>query len=152
MKNLLILTVLLSVMAIAACGQKENVPTKVKSAFEQKFPNAKKVDWDKENTNEWEVEFKMNNVHYSANFDNDGIWKETEYKIKKSDIPSSVKSTLDNQFGDYDIEEVEISETSNGKVYELALEKDENDIEVAIAPNGKVVKKVVKEDNDEDND
>ena len=150
MKNLMILMVLASTMAFTACGQKSNVPAKVKTAFAKKFPNAKKASWDKENAKEWEAEFKMNGKKYSANFDNNGNWKETEYRINKSDIPSAVKSTLDSDFNGYKIEEAEISETADGKVYEFELEKGKTDIEAAISPDGRIVKKEEKKENDED--
>lgn len=150
MKNVMIVVMLLSIMLSTACGQKSDVPTKVKTAFNQKFPDATKVSWDKENATEWEAEFKMDGKEYSANFDTDGNWKETEYEISKSDIPSSVKSTLDKDFEAYKIEEAEISETSDGKVYEFELENGENDIEVAISPEGKVIKKEAKEEEDDD--
>ena len=120
MRNLMILMVLVSTMAFTACGQKENVPAIVKTAFDQKFPNATKVSWDKENATEWEAEFNMDGKEYSANFDANGNWKETEYEISKSDIPTAVKSTLDKDFDGYNIEEAEMSETSDGTVYEFA--------------------------------
>jgi len=141
MKSLIILVVLLSTMVFSACGQKSDVPAKVITAFTKKFPDAKKVSWDKENASEWEAEFKMNGKEYSANFDTDGNWKETEFEIEKSEIPSSVKSTLDKDFNGYKIEEAEISETANGKFYEFELEKGKTDIDVAILPDGKLVKK-----------
>lgn len=136
-----------------ACAQTTvNVPEKVKTAFSQKFPTAKKVKWEKENETEWEAEFKMNGTKYSANFLFDGTWTETEYEIEKSAYPAAVKQTLDSEFAGYDIEEVEISETTDGKVYEFALEKDETDMEAAISPDGKVVKKEIKKDEDEKED
>jgi len=153
MRNLVILMVLVSTIVFTACGQKSNVPEKVKTAFAEKFPNATKVSWDKENATEWEAEFKMNDKEYSANFDNNGNWKETEYEINKSDIPSDVKSTLDKDFSGYKIEVAEISETVDGKVYEFELEKGKTKMEVAISPDGKVVKKENEEnDNNEDNE
>ncbi len=148
MRNLIILMLLVSSMAYTACGQKSNVPEKVKTAFTEKFPDATKVSWDKENATEWEAEFKMNGKEYSANFDNNANWKETEYEIKKSEIPSQVKSTLDKDFNGYKIEEAEISETANGKIYEFELEKNKTDFEVAISPDGSIVKKETKNDND----
>lgn len=144
---------ILAIFSFSACGQKTDVPAKTKTAFDQKFPTAKKVKWDKENETEWEAEFKMNGEEYSANFTSDGTWMETEYEIEKSEIPEAVQKTLDNEFAGYDIEEVEVSETMDGKVYEFAMEKDETDLEVAISPDGKVVKKEVKkEEDEEDND
>lgn len=153
MKKISMLLVVAVFFLTQACAQKAQVPVQVKQAFTQKFPTAKKAKWDKENATEWEVEFKMNHQEYSANFATDGTWKETEYEIKKSDIPTAVKQTLNTDFTGYDIEEVEVSETPEGKVYEFALEKGENDLEVAIAPDGSVVKKESKkEDSDDEGD
>jgi len=78
---------------------------------------------------------------------------ETEYEIEESEIPQVVKQTLDNEFAGYDMEEAEISETMQEKVYEFALEKGETKLEVAISPEGQLIKKEVQtEDNKEDKD
>lgn len=152
MKRLTILMVgLVMTLSQASAQTKTSVPTKVKTAFTQKFSKAKKVKWDKENKTEWEAEFKMNGENYSANFTLDGTWKETEYRIKKSKIPSVVKKTLDNDFSDYDIKVAELSETTEGKVYEFALEKGESNLEVCILPTGIVSKKEIQTENEEDN-
>ncbi|NOY50613.1 MAG: hypothetical protein GXO88_08645 [Chlorobi bacterium] len=148
MKKLVLLIAVAAIFSLQACGQKENVPAKTGLSFAQKFPDAKKVKWDKENEHEWEAEFKMNGKEYSANFDSDGKWMETEYEIKASELPTAVKTTIDNEFKGFDIEEAEVSETPEGKVFELQMEQDGNDMEVAIAPDGKVMKKAEKSDND----
>jgi len=144
----MILAVFLSAMVLSACGQKENVPSNVKTAFEQKFPDATKIDWDKENATVWEAEFKMNSNEYSVNFSSDGKWLETEYKIKESDLPNQIKSTIDTKFGDYNIEDAEVLETTAGKVFEFQMEKDGLGMEIVISPDGEVVKKEVKKEND----
>ena len=58
MKNLIIFVVsfLLCVSTINATV----VPDAVKTAFQTKFPNAKKVKWEKEKTNEYEAYLKFN--------------------------------------------------------------------------------------------
>ncbi|NOZ33869.1 MAG: hypothetical protein GXO80_01045 [Chlorobi bacterium] len=150
MKNLFFISMILAVFSFSACGQNKNVPTKVKTAFSQKFPDAAKIKWDKEGKTEWEAEFKMNGKEYSANFTVDGIWKETESEIRKSEIPTNVKNTIDNEFSGYKIKEAEISETVEGKVYEFELRKEKTEMEVAVSPTGKVVKKELKKENDED--
>lgn len=134
-----------------ACAQ-STAPKAATKAFSQKFPTAKKAKWDKENATEWEVEFKMNGKEYSANYTSEGVWKETEHKISKSKLPDAVKTTLNNEFKEYDIDEAEISETADGKVFEFALENDTNNLEVAISPEGKVVKKEVIKEDEKDND
>lgn len=135
-----------------AFGSGDDAPKKVEEAFAKKFPTVKKVKWDKENDTEWEAEFKMKGTEYSANFMEDGTWKETEHEIKKNAIPANVKTSLDTEFSGYKIEEAEISETSEGSVYEFELEKGEQTMEVAIDTNGKVIKKGMMEEGDEDND
>jgi len=151
MKNLFLIAII-AIFSLSACAQEgKEVPAKVTSAFSQKFPDAKKVSWDRENSHEWEAVFKMNGKEYSANFNNNGKWIETEYEIKKSMIPAPVKATLDKEFAGYDIEEAEISETGDGKVFEFQIEKGDKDMEVAITPNGKVLKKEEAKDEDREN-
>lgn len=150
MNTLKLFVVAFVAMSIGACANMQNVPDKVSKAFSQKFPNAQKVKWDKENNTEWEAEFKLNGEEYSANFSTDGVWKETEHEIEQSAIPVNVKQILDTEFAGYDIEEAEISETAEGTLYEFELEKGESNIEVAISPEGKVVKKEVKEEDEKD--
>jgi len=151
MKNLMLITMILAVFSFSACGQKTNVPAKIKTAFDQKFPTAKKVKWEKENEKEWEAEFKMEGKDYSANFDANGNWLETEYEIEENEFPAAVQQTLDKEFSGYEIEEAECSEKANGKFYEFSIEKGETELEVLIAPDGTVIKKKVEED-DEDKD
>ncbi len=142
---------LVSAFGFAACAQTaKDVPTKVTAAFSEKFPDAKKVKWDKENDQEWEAEFKMNGKEYSANFDMDGKWMETEHEIDKKELPATVQQTLDTDFAGYKIEEAEISETDQAKVYEFELEKDEIEMEVVISPTGEVVKKMKKSEDDDE--
>lgn len=150
----MILASAITVITFQSCAQKgaKETPEKVKTAFAKKFPNATKVEWDKENETEWEAEFKLEGKEYSANFTTDGIWKETEFEIESSEIPVAVKKTLDSDFSDYEIEEAEMSETEKGIVYEFELEKGETEIEVAIDAEGNVVKKEVKEDEDDNED
>ena len=121
----------------------EDAPQKVREAFAKKFPNVKKVKWEKESDTEWEGEFKMKGTEYSANFLQDGTWQETEHEIKKKSIPVIIKTTLETEFSDYEIEEAEISETLQGSVYEFELEMGEEELEVVIDKNGKVLKKEI---------
>jgi len=153
MKRVTILMLSLVMILSQACAQKAEVPNQVKDAFSKKFPTAKKVKWEKEHETEWEAEFKMDGMEYSANFSTDGTWMETEYEIEKSDIPAAVKQTLDQEFAGYEIEEAEISETKDGKVYEFELEKGKNEFEVRILLDGRVLKKEIQnEEDEEDND
>jgi len=128
----------------------EKVPQKVKNAFAQKFPHAKSVKWDRESPNEWEAAFKLDRMEYSANFTDDGTWKETEHEIEESQVPSNVRKSLRDNFKGYTINESEISETQQGMVYEIEIKKDGSEMEVALDASGKVINKeeLDKEDKD----
>jgi len=148
--SILILSVVV-LFGFTACDQSGNkVPEAVKSAFSQKFPDVTNVKWDRENDNEWEAEFKMNSMDYSANFENSGAWTETEYKINPKDIPEAVKTSLDNESTGAKIEESEICETKDGKVYEFVIRKGDNEMELQINDAGKIVKKEQLEEEEEE--
>ena len=131
--------IVISIFTFASTGNK--APQKVKEAFSKKFPTVKKVKWEKENATEWEAEFKINKVEYSANFLEDGTWQETEHEIDEKTIPHNIKTVLTEAFPGYEIEEAEISETNNGTVYEFEFEKGENNMEVVIVFDGNIIKK-----------
>ena len=150
MKNLFLVIAVTAILSLNACGQtSKDVPANIKTAFSQKFPDATNVKWDNENEKEWEAEFKMDGKEYSANFDINATWMETEYEISETEIPATVKTTIEKEFAGYKIEKSEISETADGKVYEFELIKDKVETEVAIDMNGKAVNKEQIEEEDE---
>lgn len=94
--------------------------------------------------NEWQ--------EYSANFDTEGNWKETEYEIKNSELPSNIRNILDKNFTDYEISDGEVVETSSGKSYELELEVGEEELDVTIDPLGNFTKKQESDEIDENDE
>jgi hypothetical protein len=136
-----------------ACDQSGKVvPEAVKSSFSQKFPYATNVKWDKENDNEWEAEFKMKGMEYSANFENSGTWTETEYEISLKDIPEAVKTSLDNESAGAKIKESEVCETKEGKVFEFVFGRGENEMQLQIDDAGKIIKKEQSDEEQEEED
>ncbi|MDP5010682.1 MAG: PepSY-like domain-containing protein [Crocinitomicaceae bacterium] len=150
-KKTIAMSALLIGFAIVSCAQEtaSKIPTKVEDAFKSKFPNAKLVKWDRENDTEWEVEFKLDGVDYSANFSNEGAWKETEHEIKIKELPEAVQSTLSSEFSGYKIEEAETVESPDFSGYEVEIEKGEESMEVVFDQAGKVIKKKIKEEEDD---
>jgi len=154
MKKTILIGIIAVTVASPSCAQKStsSAPEAATKAFSAKFPNAKNVKWDKENENEWEAEFKIGGVEYSANYTSDGIWKETEHEIKKSEVPANVIATINTEYAGYKIEEMEISETIEGLVYEFEIEKGESEWEIAIDATGKVTKKEEKKEEEDEKD
>jgi len=155
---LMIFVMVFSIMTFTACGQKTDVPSNVKKAFEQKVSNAKDVEWEYDSEDKlWEVEYEMGKAEFTSAFDENGIWVETGKEIKFSELPETVKATLKADYSDYEVEEMEFVETPKGKFYEVEveLEKDDEEVEFELlfSTDGKAVKKEQeKDDEDDDND
>lgn len=156
MLRLFVLSALCLSFVLSSVSKEKSVPENVKNSFTKKFPNVKKMEWefDKED-NLWEVEFKMNKEEYEASFNEKGEWLETEKEIRFKDLPNEVKSTLELDFKNYEIEEVEYLENSKGQFYEVEVEIEENNIEkeyeIIFSKKGELIdKKEEKEEDDKD--
>jgi len=65
MRSLLALAYFIFSFATIGCSQKiteKDIPAPVKTAFNNKFPGATDIKWEKENKKELEANFKMNMV------------------------------------------------------------------------------------------
>jgi predicted small lipoprotein YifL len=157
MRTLMILVMVFCTLSFTACGQKTDVPTKVKKAFEQKVSNAKDVEWEYDSEDKlWEVEYEIGEDEFTSAFDENGKWVETEKEIKFAELPLPVKATIEADYSAYEVEEVEYLQTPDGKFYEVEveLEKDDEEVEFELlfSPDGKVVKKEQEKDDDDDED
>ena len=142
---------------ITACHaqsvEQSDIPSAVLKAFQEKYPQAQDVEWEKESDTELEAEFDLNGEEMSANFSQDGTWMETETEIKRKDLPKAVQSTLKSQFAGYEIEESEkVATPEQPEAYEVEIEKGETTLSVMLDKNGKVLKQETAEPEDEDED
>ena len=149
MKNLIIVVFALVSMFSCQANTKKSVPDKVLTAFQQKFPNAEKTKWSKEDATEWEAEFKLYGIKYSANFKEDGSWVETEYSLLVKNIPTIIQSAISNNYPGYEIEGAEVSETASHLYYEIEIEKDRSELEIIIDKSGKIIEQKNAEDEED---
>src|SRR4030095_6796648 len=97
MKKNIFFLVLVTFSSLAVICQVK-VPDAVKTAFNNKFPNASKVKGQKERKTELEANCKMNNTDVSANFGLDGSWVETETTIPVGELPAAVANTVNTKY------------------------------------------------------
>jgi hypothetical protein len=97
-------------------------PDAVLKAFKAKFAQAEKVSWSKENAHEYEAEFSINKLKYSANFSETGTWLETESTSSFDGLPEKVKKNFNESHKGAVIKAVSRIETNNGITkYEIEI-------------------------------
>jgi hypothetical protein len=117
------------------------VPEVVKKAFQQKFPTAKKVKWEKEKNNDFEASFILNDKEISAVYSIDGQLKETETEIAVSELPKSVIDALEKKDANAKIEEAEkIERSDNTIIYETEVKINNKKTELLFDSNGNEIK------------
>lgn len=120
MKNFISkIAVLLLVTNIAYAGK---VPEIVKKAFNQKFKGATHVQWEKENTNEWEANFEFQGHKMSANYTNNGEWLETETTLSVSELPKEITDAVKKKYPKAIIKEADrVGRINMGLQYEVEI-------------------------------
>lgn len=117
-----------------------NVPGVVKQAFAAQYPKAAKVKWSLEKPGEYEAEFDLNKAEMAALYDSKGALIESEKKIKESDLPQVIKSTLAKDFTGYKIAEIEKAEAKGVVSYEMEAKKGKKEYELVFDKTGKLLK------------
>ena len=128
--------------SFAQVQKKEEVSSAAKTAFAAKFSKAQKVKWSVEKPGEYEAEFTLNGVETSALFNASGKFVESEIKIKESELPQAVKTTITKDFAGYKLDEIEKTSDAKGAVtYEMEAKKNKAEYELVFDGNGKLLKK-----------
>ena len=136
MKHLFLIVLLFSssfTKSIAAT----KVPELVISSFNQKFPAATNVTWDKESEHEYEAEFKWKGFDYSAIFSDKGVWIETETPCSFSALPIKVKTSFNIAHKNKKPKSISKIETfTQGFIYEIEVQKGLKTIEYFYKEDG----------------
>jgi Putative beta-lactamase-inhibitor-like, PepSY-like len=135
-------SIILIVLAVFACQSISIAQSKaITAAFQQKFPTATKVKWEKENDTEYEANFNMNGLKYSANYSTKGEWLETESPIAFDKLPPKVTEAFQALHKNQKVKSASLIETSSGTTkYELEYRKGLKMVELFYDENGNELK------------
>ena len=123
---------------------KTQLPDDVIRAFRMKFPDAKKVKWEKEDS-VYSAEFSMDKTMTEVEFDTNGIWLRTEWEVPIKFTPCAIKNYIDSAFAGCKFKKLNIVEfATEGQVYEAELKFGNENRDVYFTLNG-VFKRTVKE-------
>ena len=136
MKNI-ILMVIVTVLTVSAAYAQKDVPQAAVASLKQKFPNAQKVDWDKEKNGDFEAEFTLNGKEMSVTYSAKGEWLETETGITVSELPAPVMAVFKKEHGAAKIKEVSKIESTKPIVYEIEYKSGLKTKEVMYDAEGK---------------
>lgn len=144
--------VLIAILGITVMAQKPAItekkdkkveaPAAVKAAFLRDYTAATKVNWSAEGTS-FEAEFMLNNVEYSAVYDNNGQRKEVEMSIKVADLTQTSRDYIKDHYAGYKITEASKITGESGNIsYEAELTKGKEVMDVIFDVNGRFSKEV----------
>lgn len=117
------------------------VPDAIESAFEQKFPNAKKVKWEKEEDGNYEAEFILNDQEMSATFSPSATLLETETELEINELPQKVQDAFKSNYPTAKILEAAKITMADGIVYyETEAKINGKKTDVLFSPDGQLKK------------
>jgi hypothetical protein len=127
---------LLSTSAFAT--ESNEVNARVKTAFQKDFSKATAVNWEaKENF--FFAEFKVNNVEFSAAYNEDGQLVATSRPVKMEQLPMAVTLSLNEKYAGYtfanNITEVTFERQTN---YYLSVANDKQILRLKVSVNGDI--------------
>lgn len=129
--------ILIVLISTISCFAQSKTPSAATTAFSQKFPNATKVKWGKENPHNFEAEFEMKGAKYSANFSDNGDWLETESPFTFNQLPEKVQTAFNTVHKGLKPKIVSIIETSKqGTIYEIEIAKGLKTVELFYKADG----------------
>ena len=156
-----ILLFALSVFILSAVGQEDNeskktgkqliVPQQVLKAFQTKYPQATKVEWEQETPGQYEAEFVVAEIETSAVWDEEGILLEEESAVEQAALPQAIKDALAADFKDCKINEAEKVTANDVVTFEMEAKCGKKKCELVFDTNGKLIEKEEKKA-DEDKD
>jgi hypothetical protein len=77
----------------------KDVPSAVVTKFQSLYPAVKDAEWEKKDNN-YEAEFKMNDLETSVIINSSGDLVKTKSEIKVTDLPQNAQTYLKNHTGD----------------------------------------------------
>jgi uncharacterized membrane protein YkoI len=153
MKTQLLMTTALAVSVVlfgqASAEEKElskhQVPKAVLEAFENAYPNAKGVEFEKEMFEDkaaYEVEYKENGREYELLYDADGSLLQKEEEIETQALPESVSQAVMKAHPKGTLKETEKVMKPDGTVtgYEVEIKENGKEIELELDTSGKILK------------
>lgn len=130
-----------SIICLSSCAQDisaHRVPSVVLNAFQQKFPKASDLEWERKGKN-YEAEFEMNFRDHKVLLDSTGVVVLHKEEVSVNALPEAVKQAIRRDFPDYTIDDADRITSGAQVLLKVELEKGEEDRTVYFSESGKQV-------------
>ena len=135
----LLLIIGLMLNSFAQDKQKEkDVPAAIQTSFKSGFPDAKDVEW-KAKEGSYKAKFEMNGLKHFASYSTDGKLLSRGMRIRTSELPTAVATTVKSSYADRAIDDV-YRVDKNGTVFYLVKMKGDPDTKNLYSADGQVAK------------
>lgn len=117
----------LTLITTISFAQIRKIPAEVTNAFQEKYPEAKSVEW-RDKLSSFTASFQLDSTTYVAQFSNKGEWENTEEAIDESELPEEVNAGFDkSKYADWNITRVTKIELP-GDEFQYRIEVAKGDI------------------------
>jgi hypothetical protein len=139
MKKLaIILTTALFFTVCAFANKGDEIPGKVKTAFQKDFSTALNVTWEK-NGDLYFANFNWNASTVKAAFNADGELLSTSRKLNVSELPLKITMAIEKKYKGYKIEDNAVEIIADDQAtYNFAVSNDKKSIDLTSNANGDI--------------
>ena len=121
----------------------------VTSAFEQRYPNASRVEWDREYAGYYVADFRENGVEKEAWFSYDGTWVMTETDLLPANLPEVIRTALNkteyteaNGWWIEDVDKLERLDMETIYILDMEQRRTDIDMDLYFAEDGTFIKAI----------
>jgi len=125
------------VIACAFSTSASAVPEIVERAFQQKYGDDVKPEWEVDSNGFWEAQFETEKGPVRADFTVKGKWVETEMTVDFDELPDAVQVAVRNDFGDRELAELEeVDSAAKGQFFDIEFKEKGPNEDVEYTPAG----------------
>jgi dipeptidyl aminopeptidase/acylaminoacyl peptidase len=139
MKKLLPI-LLISLVAFWACDEEYvALNNNIQDFIEQRYDGARILYAEKDFNGETDVEIIHNNIKKEVKFNRKDKWISTTWDVSISELPDAAKESINIQYPEYRIEDVDYVEKPDGNCYKVEIERGEWDRTVFVTAEGEIL-------------
>ena len=130
----------ISLAALWACDEENIVVNNdIRNFIEQKYEGARILYAEQEFNGEIDVEIIHNNTKKEVKFNRKDKWISTTWDVSISELPDAAKESINIQYPEYRIEDVDYVEKPDGNCYKVEIERGEWDRTVFVTAEGEIL-------------